>query len=227
MKLIEVYDLQDLKQRGFDTNTVLYHGSDHKFDAFDKTFAVSAKHIYTTPDPSTASGYGKYVYEVVAKLHRPADLIEDYDVISKVASEFKPRFRDDFKFTPVDELFSDAKKKGLDIESHEEKYDIFVDEYLKKDEEADVSEAQDEYEGTDEYDQFIDFLAYNATVEFLQSGKIYDYDFKGHLQDDILDYCFSLGYNHVIMYDYSSYGDPVSYVFDDPKDLVILGEYER
>jgi hypothetical protein len=67
--------LQALRDsNGFDTNEILYHGTNHEFTEFDRQKARTAAHIYTSPDLETARAYGDIVYAVYGRQEPQADL---------------------------------------------------------------------------------------------------------------------------------------------------------
>lgn len=220
-------NLDTAHKAGYNINDVLYHGTDQVFNKFDRKFSKSARHIYTTPDPLTASNYGKFVYIVAPKIKKLADLIDDYDLIQKIAIEFNDAKYDDLKFsykTP-DDILNDHTLHLSNADKN--KIDNLIDQYNKVRDEF-VDQGNDEYEFSyeDIHDELMEkmvrILAVNEMCELLQSSKIYDYD-MGRLQDNIMDWCYSEGYNVVRMFDYSSHGENISYVFDDPNDLFIIG----
>lgn len=67
--------LQALRDsNGFDTNEILYHGTNVEFTEFDRQKARTAAHIYTSPDLETARAYGHIVYAVYGRQEPQADL---------------------------------------------------------------------------------------------------------------------------------------------------------
>lgn len=64
-------------------NTLLYHGTNHDFENFDKSkIGSSTDHgirghgIYFTNDPKTASAYGNRIHQVKIKIENPLDLLK-------------------------------------------------------------------------------------------------------------------------------------------------------
>lgn len=60
MRFDQINEKQSLD--GFNTRQALYHGTNAEFSEFDQKFLRSARHFYTTPDPSTAKFYGDNIY---------------------------------------------------------------------------------------------------------------------------------------------------------------------
>lgn len=210
MKLIEIAN-------NYET---LYHGTDAEFEKYDKRFLKTADHIYTTPDPNTASNYGKNVYVVRADLGRVADLIDDYAVIGKVAKEVAYKFEDSVKYLDSLEDVQDHLRY-LDLD------DDRIEEYLDKFKAlVDQEEDFDDIKYTDEYDDLVEEIATLEATQFIQSGKMYDFDSSGRFQGEVIDTALAMDYDCVIIHDHSSYGESVSYVFDDPNRLQFVEKYE-
>lgn len=213
--------IEEAHKLGYDTDHILYHGSKQRFNKFDRTFSKTAEHIYTTPDPMTASNYGGIVYEVAPKIKKLADLIDDYDAINFVADEIKDNFVNDIRHTFKHK--NDMEKLIKSPEYHQSVKEI-ASQIIHGFDSVDDFEYEDAYEELT--DKLHDILAKQEATEFLQSGKTYDYDYKGKMQDEIMEVCFRNGYNVVRFIDPSTMGESESYVFDDPSDLYIIGEHQ-
>jgi SepF-like predicted cell division protein (DUF552 family) len=64
------------KEMGFDTETVLYHGTDAEFDEFSltgKRFPALGIGHYFSPNPNKASGYGSQILPVYLKTNKLLD----------------------------------------------------------------------------------------------------------------------------------------------------------
>lgn len=213
--------IEEAQKLGYDTDNILYHGSKQRFNKFDRSFAKTADHIYTTPDPTTASNYGGIVYEVAPKIKKLADLIDDYQTINFVADQIKDNFVGDIRHTFKNK--NDMEKIIKSSEYHQSVKAI-ASQIVHGFETVDDFEYEDAYESLT--DKLYDILAKQEAVEFLQSGKTYDYDYRGRMQDEIMEICYQHGYNVVRFIDPSSMGESESYVFDDPNDLYIIGEHQ-
>lgn len=220
------------KSKGYDVDDVLYHGTNRSFNKFDRKFAKTASHIYTSHDPMTASNYGSNVYIVAPKIGKLADLTEDYDLLNKIAAEIKDDFSDvRYEYKTFDSMISDSELPSTIHTIAKEAKDFaanWISNYAKENG-VDLEDAEHEFDFSDEKEQMLDSLhdkiAYLKALAILHSHKIYEYD-NGKLQDRVMDICFGMGYDCVCFYDYSSAGEPVSYVFDDPEKLYILGKYK-
>jgi hypothetical protein len=223
MKLSELSiddNIKNAKKLGYDVNNILYHGTTHKFNKFEKAFVKTAAHIYTTPDPRTASYYGPIIYKIAPRIKKMADLIDNYKIIDFVADEIIDNFIDDVRFD-----FRTKKDMEKIVKSPE--YHHTIKDLASKI--IDGFDSDDEFEDQDEYEELIDklhkVLAKEKIFNFLKNGRIYHYN-KGKLQDEIMEICFRNGYNVVRFIDHSPKGDSESYVFDDPDDLYIIEEYD-
>jgi hypothetical protein len=225
MKLNILFEgsIEEAKALGFDVDHILYHGTNEVFDKFNRSFSRTAKHIYTTPDPMTASNYGRIVYEVAPKKgFKIADLIDDHKAINFVADEIS------------DHLYNDVKYQYRNINDfnkilHSDEFDkqtkMFAQQLING-----LSNDSEEFEYSDEYDDLLEqlhkLIAKKEAIELIQSGKIYDYDYKGRLQDEIMDICYHAGYDCVRFIDPSSAGESESYVFEDGHSLYIIGQHK-
>lgn len=223
MKLSQLFEssIEEAQKLGYDPEHILYHGSKQRFSKFDRTFSKTAEHIYTTPDPATASNYGAIVYEVAPKIKKLADLIDDYAVINFVAEEIKDNFVRDLQYTFKHKDDMERLIKSPDY--HQSAKEI-ANQIIHGFDTVDDFEYEDAYEELT--DKLHNIIAKQEAVQFLQSGKTYDYDYKGKMQDEIMEICFRNGYNVVRFIDPSTMGESESYVFDDPKDLYIIGEHQ-
>lgn len=228
-----------LEASGFDKENVLYHGSNEQFDALDRAYSRTADYIYTTPDPVTASGYGKYVYKIAPRIKKMADLIDDHSTITRVAKELAPELEFDVKgqYRSLKSVLQDGSLSDT-IKNSANKLNAFLinkakqalatDDSLDDMDDAiyDVEQYDDEFEK--HWDSLISEIAFHKCVELIQSGQTYDYDYKGKMQDRIMDTCFNLGYNCVRFIDPAPMmGEPESIVFEDGVDLLILEKLNR
>jgi hypothetical protein len=79
-------DLSELQSQGYDVSEILYHGSRRDLDSLEVGHGRTA-HIYTSPDPRTASYYGAHIHILVAKQGNPADLTHANDLTRSLAEE--------------------------------------------------------------------------------------------------------------------------------------------
>lgn len=225
---------QKLIAEGFDVTPgmELYHGTNEEFEKFDRSFSRSASHIYTAPDPITSSGYGRNVYLVAGKTQPQADLTEDYQLLARMAEEIHERFvdqaRQDERVTAVrDEaakkIASQLAAKDNENPNDRNVLDWYLDEVMLGDDLDSDYESYPEYQ---QYEKLVKDVAVEDAANFLQGGKVYDYDFKGAFQDEIMNTLFSWGYKSVVFHDMatSAGGDSISVVFDDPNNLIVLGK---
>jgi hypothetical protein len=56
----------------------LYHGTKNPITKFEAGKGITAQHIYTTPNPREAAGYGNVVHKVEAKPKKVLNLAKDY-----------------------------------------------------------------------------------------------------------------------------------------------------
>ena len=233
---IDEITLGKLKSSGYDVDDLLYHGTNAEFDKFDRSFSRTASHIYTTPDPNTASNYGKNVYKVAPRIKKMADLIEDYELLNRLSIELAEQFARDLRYTykTHDAIYSDKgllERVPILVSKKEEVDKRFADikEMIFRDSEVGEEDLADELRYSDEYDELMDelrlLIARADVYELLRSSKVYEYD-NGKLRDEVMDICYGWGYNCVRFYDYSLFGESESIVFEDAEDLVILGLYE-
>lgn len=200
-----VEDLLALVNRGFDASP-LYHGSKAEFSVFDPNMARTAKHIYTSPDVNTASAYGDNVYECIAIQKPQANLIDDYKLIAELAETFVDYFIDSVEMDR--DLFALAQS--------------IKDELQAADPELEYEDARDAALEDPRYKALEHKKAVEFAADLITSSRIYDFDYRGRVQDEIMDECFGRGYKSVRFYDHSSHGESISVVFADPKNLVIL-----
>lgn len=220
--------LQRLASEGFDVESgrELYHGTNEEFERFDRARSRTAAHIYTTPDPITASGYGRHVYLVAAKQEPQADLTEDYELLGRVADAISDRFEDDAREMPKTKEFLDGLITKVAAQLAKARGDDPTDggtlEWYKDEVEIDI----DEHPSYVEYEKLVKNIANDLASEFLQSGQVYNWDYRGLFQDHIMDLLFSWGYNSVVFYDTpgSQGGEPISIVFNNPADLIVVGK---
>ena len=188
----------------------LYHGTEAEFDAFDLAKNRTAKHIYTSPDLVTASTYGPIVYECRAMGPQADISIEtaDYRLLSKLAETFADRFYDAIQDT--DEM----------VAAKEEAIERLV--AASTDPDYDHSEAEWDVDEEPEFLRVREQHARAFAMELFTEGKVYDYDMKGRLQDDILDEVFSWGYHSICFTDSNSEGAWLSVVIDEPAHVKII-----
>jgi hypothetical protein len=208
--------IEKLKNSGFNTDVVLYHGSSAIFTSFDKRKARTAEHIYTSPDYETAGAYGKHLYACVGRTRPLADLIDDWDVIGKVAEELI-----DYFIRDIDHLYPEEIKqqKNLLMKELQRQKELFPDDPG----EIDIDDLEYEVEDHPKMDELRKKLAKNYAIEQLHSGKLYETDSR--LQDSIMNICFGMGYKCVRFIDPAvsfSGGEPESWVFEDGSDLYIV-----
>lgn len=85
---------------------ILYHGTDGDFDTFNRDYAATAKHIYTTPQYEVAAQYGNRVLTFRGNIGRCFDMrpenldVEQYQVLRRVFEEIGP----DWCFEELDEF---------------------------------------------------------------------------------------------------------------------------
>jgi hypothetical protein len=225
---------QKLTAESFDVTPgmELYHGTNEEFDKFDRSFSRSASHIYTSPDPITSSGYGRNVYLVAGKTQPQADLTEDYELLGKIAKEIHETFLDNSKYEDevkalrektANQIATELALKDNQNPKGEGILDWYLDDVLWSD---DLNSDYEKHPAYQQYEKLLKDTAINKAAEFLQSGKVYDYDFKGHFQDEIMDMLYEWGYKSVVFYDMatSAGGESVSVVFNDPDNLIVLGK---
>jgi hypothetical protein len=181
---------------------ILYHGSLAEFTEFDRSNAVTAQHIYTSPDIETAKGYGPIIYK--CRVRGPqADLTDDgdYRLIARLVDEFADRF--------VDHVDSDEDLAALKAE------------IVSRSNDPDYAEWEAEEEP--EYKAALLAKAKQYALDFFMDGKIYDYDFKGRFQDEVLGAVFDWGYSSLRFIDYSLRGAHLSVVANLSSDIEIIG----
>ena len=96
---------------GFDTNEILYHGTNVEFDQFDRSKARTAAHIYTSPDQATAEQYGDTVYAVYGRQRPQAVLTAedcDYRVLRRVYKHGGFKRGWDLSFNDLADLITDG-----------------------------------------------------------------------------------------------------------------------
>lgn len=137
MRFDQINEKQSLD--GFNTRQALYHGTSAEFSEFDQKFLRSAAHFYTTPDPATAKFYGDTVYLCYGRGQR-ADLINDTELLLKLAGAFADEFEDDAKeelnafddeSVPHDQIMMAAKRIAYDTISGGELYNYDLKGYLQ------------------------------------------------------------------------------------------------
>lgn len=190
-----------LEAGGFDTRFPLYHGSDAEFAAFDRSFARTADHIYTSPDRDTAGFYGKHLYLVVGRKGKQADLTDDWQLIGRLAETFKDEFYDAVR--PDEELADLVQDLRDAIEPDEDGY------------------ADSDIEDDPRYVELRDRLARQYAADSITSGTMYN-DVGRTFQDNVLNECFSEGFTSVFFHDKSSTGAWESIVFDKASDVMIV-----
>lgn len=216
--------LDELRSKGFDLDHLLFHGSDRIFDQFDISKVETADHIYTSPDPDTAGFYGKHLYLVAGRQDPQADLIDDWELITKIADTFADDFHDavetdedlaELADSLQDEVQTDhvAKIKADDPTVDDAELERLVDEFVDFD-------LEDAIKNHLKYKKALHAVAKRYVADLITSGELYDIDSRW--QNTIMHECFGTGYNSVRFVDPSSTGDPISVVFDDPDNLQIL-----
>lgn len=199
--------LNNLSTQGFDITEPLFHGSTVEFNKFDRKFNRTASDIYTSPSYDTAKGYGDNVYLVTGKQNKQADLLDDWQLLSKLADVFADQFENSVETDEELTRFRESLMQELIDNSDDDNYDKF--------------EAKIDAEDSEEYKQALRNCAKQYALEVLQSSTIYN-DYGRNMQDNILSECFDMGYTSVRFYDGSSSGEPISVVFHNPEDLIIL-----
>jgi|LakMenEpi03Aug12_release.lakeMendotaPanAssembly.Ray.scaffolds.fasta_scaffold462871_2 hypothetical protein len=208
--------IEKLKIRGFNTDVVLYHGSPEVFTRFDKRKARTAEHIYTSPDYETAGAYGQHLYACVGRTRPLADLIDNWDVIGKVAEELTDYFIREIDYIYTDEIKQYKSELMRELQKQQE---------LFPENPGEINDYDLEYEVDDspKMEEFRKKLAKKYAIEKLQSGKLYEV--SSQLQDHVMNICFGMGYNCVRFVDPAvnfSGGESESWVFDDGSDLLII-----
>lgn len=147
---------------------VLYHGTDTpNLEQYDLSKVRTANHIYTTPDPEAAKGYGEHLYRAIPKA--------GLRYFSMSPEDIGP---DEYKV--LEQVYADLR-----------------DDYFS------ISET-----------------TYEDFIELVTSSKIYDWDTKGRLQDDIMNEIHHHGYDVVIFADARVGGGwAESFVFFEPTHL--------
>lgn len=201
-------DLNELSSSGYNTELILFHGSNYQFTEFDRAKTRTAEHIYSTPDFDTASDYGRHLYACFGKTHPIADLIDNHETIKQVAIEYNA-FNDNT---------SDIKHMYRD--EYEELVSTIMQELMDADPELEEYEAEFTAEDDERVQQWAEQKALDNTMSEIESGNLYEVNSR--MQDDIMDNCFSLGYKCVRFYDPSYSGENESYVFENAGDLFII-----
>lgn len=207
--------LDRLSNRGYIMEP-LYHGSDRAFDAFDMQ-KMRTRHIYTSPDYQTARFYGDHVHLCVSRAGRIADITGDGDhkLIRRLCAEYKDEFYDAVRGDEELHRVREAILDELEAEARE-----------NDDDEFDRDLASDEVEQDPRYLRTRDNAAIQHAEQVFTSGNLYDFDHRGRFQEGVLGTLFDWGYDCVKFFDYSSTGQPISYVFNDPDDLFIVAKID-
>lgn len=194
---------------GFNVDLVLFHGSDTEFKEFSLSKSRSAEHIYTSPDYETAGAYGEHLYACFGKTNPLADLIDNYETISKVAKEYSYTVERDMQYIYTDE------------------YDALIDEIAEEmmlaDPELDEDDAKSEAEDDPRVEEWVERKAVEYTSEQIETGELYQTDSR--MQDAIMNACYGLGFNCVRFRDSAptaSGGEDESYVLGDSSNLFII-----
>lgn len=202
-RFIDIIRESTEEPRKFD-DEILYHGSHEVFERFERGKGRTAKHIYTSPDILTARQYGPHIYMCVGVQEPTADLIEDDRLIHHLATELSDRF--------MDHVENDRDVRGMMNTVRQERIEQGMDEF----------DAGFDLENEPKVIAIQTKKAIEYAVDYIKSGTVYEYDNRGHFQDELLDTCYDLGYSCVRFHDYSPHGDSLSVVFDDPDNLKIL-----
>jgi hypothetical protein len=101
-------DLSELKAQGYDINELLYHGSTRDLEDLQTGHGRTA-HIYTSPDPRTASYYGGHIHVLVARHGEQADLTHPNHLTRQLAEEHHDFFIDCHE---VEERIAEMEKNG-------------------------------------------------------------------------------------------------------------------
>ena len=160
MRLVEFFRLTEQEE-------VLYHGTNTpNLEQYDLRKVRTANHIYTTPDPEAARGYGDYLYRAI----------------------------------PVQGLkYFDMGPENMGPEEYKVLQQVFVD-------------LEDWFAHSE--------MTFEDFIELITSSKIYDYDTKGRLQDEIMNEIHHHGYDVVIFADARVGGGwAESFVFFEPSHL--------
>lgn len=183
----------------------LFHGTDASFEEFDRSKARTARHIYTSPDPETASFYGKNVFQCEARGPQ-ADLTGDDVESSKLIHRLAEIYADRFYDAVNDDETLKAIRQQLMAESDD----------------PDISEW--DVEDDPRYTEAREKTAVAFAYQVFTDGKVYEYDMRGNLQDSILDEVFSWGYKSIRFIDHNSQGQSLSVVIDNADDVKIIGK---
>lgn len=164
MRLVEFLRITEQEE-------MLYHGTDiPNLEQYDLRKVRTANHIYTTPDPEAAKGYGEHLYRAIPKA--------GLRYFSMSPEDIGP---DEYKV--LQQVYADLSDDWFDI-----------------------SETT-----------FEDF------IELITSSKIYDWDSKGRLQDNIMNEIHHYGYDVVIFADARVGGGwAESFVFFEPTHLKFI-----
>lgn len=197
---------------GFDTNEILYHGTNiSNLIEFDRKYLKTARHFYTTPDEETARYYGKYVYKLYGKQDPQLDLvnlgIHDIKVIKEIFNDIYEDYIDHVKDNDEDLLHFKNNLIEILKEEHPEWDDMDI---------------QFEIEDDLRYKAKLKEVTISYLFDYIQSGNLYGAN--GYFQNTIIDEILSRGFNSVRIYDNSSTGSPISVVFDSPSDIKIIGK---
>jgi len=107
----EASRLARAREMGFDTDTVLYHGTDETFTEFDPAMSRTARYHFFTPDRETASGYGRNVGEYFVRGGKQANLVDPGPEEIAVLRRTYDAIGDDYGFDSFDD-FLDAVTSG-------------------------------------------------------------------------------------------------------------------
>lgn len=188
----------------FNTRRALYHGSDAEFSSFDPQFLRSARHFYTSPDPHTAAFYGKNVYLVHGR-GTQADLMDDHELILKLAHAFADDFHDDVNWN--EQMNSLRAHIVSELEANGADEDDDLEELAEQDH---------------RYQTALNAAAVQEAYNSITGGRMYERDHTGAFQDSVMDECYSMGYAMVKMHDYNSQGSSISVVFETAENCKIV-----
>lgn len=205
---LSIDQLAKLASQGFDTETILFHGSKSKFEEFNKKFNRSAEHIYLSTDYETAGAYGQYLYACFGKIHPVADLINNYKIIKQVATIYNQYY------------ISEQDIKHEFSEEYAELVNSIMQELQEENPDMDEYDLESQAKDDPRIEKWVEQTGIQSVVTQIENGTMYDV--SSRMQDAILGECFSMGYKCVIFHDPSSSGEGISYVFNDSTDIFII-----
>lgn len=200
--------LTQLSNQGFDTETILFHGSNSKFEEFNKKFNQTAEHIYLSTDYDTSGLYGQYLYACFGKINPVADLINNYKIINQVATIYNQHY------------ISEQDIKHEFSEEYTELINSIMQELQEENPDMDEYDIESRAEDDPRIEKWVERTGIQSVITQIEHGTMYEV--SSRMQDAILGECFSLGYKCVIFHDPSPSGEGISYVFNDSTDIFII-----